>query len=260
MRNRVYLGQPNRMAGHQRHSNDDLRCRRHSSPNRGEMMRMLDLFSGLGGASEAFVQNGWEVLRLENNIVFTSRNSDDYVPHTRHWDALEDDYSLIDGHGKVDFVWASPPCYEFSLAYGAPRSVAAREGREWNPSMELLEKTIEVIDRVKPRFWAIENVVGASKYFQKYLGEHRVKLGSAMIWGNFPIVGFVEIEKGWKKANDDSKARYSPIRSNLRAKMPLWMSEQMRVAVQYQMMLSDFEDSLADLSWFDEILRTQSRG
>ena len=30
-------------------------------------MKMLDLFSGLGGASEAMLANGWEVLRIENN-------------------------------------------------------------------------------------------------------------------------------------------------------------------------------------------------
>ena len=28
---------------------------------------MLDLFSGLGGASEAMLNHGWDVLRIENN-------------------------------------------------------------------------------------------------------------------------------------------------------------------------------------------------
>jgi site-specific DNA-cytosine methylase len=39
-------------------------------------MKMLDLFSGLGGASEAFVRAGWEVMRIENNPLLSE------VPNT----------------------------------------------------------------------------------------------------------------------------------------------------------------------------------
>ena len=45
---------------------------------------MLDLFSGLGGASEAFVQSDdWEVIRIESNPVLSG------VPHTQTRDVLE---------------------------------------------------------------------------------------------------------------------------------------------------------------------------
>jgi hypothetical protein len=134
------------------------------------------------------------------------------------------------------------------MAYNSPRSIAIREGRPWHPDMSLIERTAEIIKIVKPRFWAVENVMGASKFIEPIFGKHRVLLDSAMIWGNFPIVGFMPMEKGRKKREGD-KARYSPIRANVRAKMPYWLSEQMRVAVQYQMMISDFEDSLGDVSW-----------
>ena len=35
----------------------------------GLKMKVLDLFSGLGGASEAMLSNGWEVQRIENNML-----------------------------------------------------------------------------------------------------------------------------------------------------------------------------------------------
>ena len=41
---------------------------------------MIDLFSGLGGASEAFVRDGWTVIRIENNMLLSG------VPHTRMLD------------------------------------------------------------------------------------------------------------------------------------------------------------------------------
>ena len=207
-------------------------------------MRMLDLFSGLGGASESFRENGWEVWRGDFNELFYLEDSEYYVPDTVKWDAYTDDVPA----GKIDFLWASPPCYEFSTAFHSPRSIAQREGREYEPDMTMINRTKEIIDIVKPRFWAVENVVGSSKYIEPIFGKHRILLDSAMIWGNFPIVGFEEKEKGRKKIVGD-KARHSPIRSNIRAKMPYWLSDQMRIAVQYQMMISDFEDSLEDVSW-----------
>ena len=125
-------------------------------------MRMLDLFSGMGGASAAFLQNGWEVWRGDFNRVFYNKDSEYYVPHTVRWDALHDNVP----EGVVDFLWASPPCYEFSMAYNSPRSIAIREGKPFHPDMTLIERTREIIDIVKPRFWAVENVVGASKYIE----------------------------------------------------------------------------------------------
>lgn len=218
-------------------------------------MRMVDLFSGLGGASQAFLDNGWDVERYDNNPLFYTRGSEYYVPFTDKWCAMTDN---LPG-GKIDFLWLSPPCYEFSTAFAAPRSKAQRAGIEYEPDMQLIERSVQIIDELKPRFWALENVMGSSKYLSKYFGKHRVILDSALIWGNFPIVGFKAMEKGRKKRDGD-KARYSPIRSNERAKIPYWLSEQMRIAVQYQMMLSDFEESLADLSWVDDILEAQRGG
>lgn len=201
---------------------------------------MIDLFSGLGGASEAFLKNGWDVRRVENNPVFCA-GGEHSVPHTQCADVMT--LKIDDSAKGVDFLWASPPCYEFSTAYMSIRSRKARLGLDHKPDMTLINRTIELIELIKPRYWAIENVVGASKYFQPLLGSHRLLVGSAMLWGNFPIIGFEALEKAYKKKKGDL-ARWSDIRANERAKIPYWLSEQMRISVQYQMMLDDFAESL----------------
>jgi len=203
------------------------------------MMRMIDLFSGLGGASEAFAQNGWHVTRIDNNPIFGVGGE-----HEVEGTIVKDVMTLEQWNpGNVDFLWASPPCYEFSLAYSAPRAIAIREGVDFEPDMTLLEQTIKLIEQYKPRYWCIENVLGASKFFSEKLGRHRIKLGSALLWGNFPIIGLEALETKYKKKERD-KHRRSKIRSNEVAKIPYWMSEQMRISVQYQMTIDDFAESL----------------
>ena len=141
------------------------------------MMQMLDLFSGLGGASEAFLQNGWHVIRIDNNPMFGPGGKNE-VPHTITSDVIR--FRNTFEPKTIDFLWASPPCNEFSLAYPAPRSVAAREGvlDLYKPDMKPLEATLAIIKAIKPRYWAIENVQGAIRYFEPYIGRHRVKYGS----------------------------------------------------------------------------------
>ena len=224
------------------------------------MKIMLDLFSGLGGASQAFVESEhWDVVRLEKNPIFTDRNSDRYVPFTKSWDALQANRSIFrwakKQYGQVDFIWSSPPCYEFSTAYSAPKAVASREGKfeDYKPDMSLLEATLDIIDYVKPKYWAVENVAGACPHFMPYLGKHRIKIGPMYIWGNFPVVGFVAEETNFKQKAGDA-ARWSDIRANERAKVPLWLSDQMRKSVQYQLMIDDFEGSLKNLSWVPNMM------
>ncbi len=130
------------------------------------MLRVLDLFSGLGGFSEAFVRSGDEVLRVENNPLLSE------VPHTTMQDVNEmrERLALYHAQGEpireYDVLLAGPPCREFSLAYSSPRSVAHRNGEDYEPSMELLEATLDIIRITKPRYWVIENVIGSISYFE----------------------------------------------------------------------------------------------
>lgn len=199
---------------------------------------MLDLFSGLGGASEAMVQNGWEVQRIENNPLLSE------VPHTTLKSVFElrDELVKMERSGftpteQIDVVWASPPCTEFSLAYSSPQSIALREGRDYEPDLEPLRATIEIIRILKPRYWVIENVRGSIKWFKPILGEQvKVINHSIILWGNFPSFANPTIESKFK--NEGSSR--CPLRANRRALIPLAVSNELRKAVENQRTLLEW--------------------
>ena len=202
------------------------------------MRRMLDIYSGLGGASEAFVKAGWEVHRLENNLLLTDSESEFYVPGTTHQDVLSWPFHDLP-KGYYDFIWASPPCREFSNAYSAPRSIAAREGEEYEPDMTLVEKAKEIIDWFGPQYWVIENVSGARQDISNFLqSPPRQILGPFFLWGIFP---FVTMEYDWthSKADGDTWST-DPIRPNRRGKIPFEVSEKFRLAITNQRQITEW--------------------
>lgn len=199
-------------------------------------MRVLDLFSGLGGFSEAFVRGGDEVLRVENNPLLSE------IPHTTMQDVLEvrDRLHLFHAQGEpireYDVLLAGPPCREFSLAYSSPRSIAHRNGEEFEPSMDLLEATLDIIRITKPRYWVIENVIGSIKYFEEYGLEARQIHGPHVLYGNFP-----KFQPGPlpTKASKDKTSTH-PLRANHKALVPFALSLELRNAIVAQTTLFDF--------------------
>ena len=173
----------------------------------------LDLFSGLGGASEAFVQAGWTVLRIETNDKLQ------YVPRTLNLDVLKW-RDWIDDIPKPDIIWASPPCRDFSTAFNAPRSIHERShDTEYKPNMDCLNAAKDIIEYLSPNIWIIENVSGSEKYFSGRAGAVRQIIASFHLYGNFPYLpmgDFMHI-----KPDTNSK---NPLRSNVRAKIPFEIS------------------------------------
>ena len=203
----------------------------------------LDLFSGLGGASEAFAQDlgSWSVLRIDNNPLLNN------VPMTVIDDIKQLANDLNPGGmyprtlDKIDCIWASPPCLEFSGGFSSPKSKASRtpEGLDaYEPDMSLLEAAMEIIERVQPKYWIIENVIGSIRYFAEYLGEPRQIIGPYVLWGNFPLIDLdpsLIIPKKWKDPGPSDE-----LRSNKRAKVDFLLSSRLKEAIENQKSILDY--------------------
>ena len=178
-------------------------------------LTILDLCSGLGGWTEAFVQHGWNVIRIENNPALQ------YVPFTLELDVLKWE-EWIDDIPHPDIIVASPPCLEFSDALQAPRTRARREGRPFEPDMSVVQACLDIIDYLKPAWWILENVRGAQEDFRPRLGARRQKIGSFYLWGNFPLI---ITNPGFSHSKDDNDPGSSnPLRANIRAMIPFEIS------------------------------------
>lgn len=171
-------------------------------------MRMLDLFAGMGGASAAMVDRGWEVVTVDNEPRFNCAHTADLA----NWS-----YS----GPPVDLVWASPPCTEFS-----------RESMPWKrtgnrPSLELVEAARRITREVRPQWWVLENVRGATKYLNPLLGEPKQSHGPFFLWGQFPT---------FRCRVPPFKEKLSSARKAERAKVPYRLSLALAVACETSLM------------------------
>ncbi len=200
-------------------------------------MKMLDLFCGLGGASQAMIDHpDWEVIRIDNNP--------DLLQHLsficKDVEEVLDELNGLSMRPHVDLLWASPPCTEFSEGYNSPKCKHRRSNseEEYQPDMSLVETTLKIIEALKPRYWIIENVKGAVKFFEPLLGPPKVIIGPYYLWGNFPLFD-AKLQPGYSKEKDED--RYGrKLRPNARALVPIEISEACRQSIQYQKRLDDY--------------------
>lgn len=204
-------------------------------------MRVLDLFSGFGGWSEAFKTAGHEVLRIENNPLLKDVPRTHLICIKEFRDELVNAKERGDLIQEVDLITASPPCLNFSNAFNAPKSNWLRENPglnvdDYKPDLELLEITLEIIDILKPKYYIIENVVGSIRYFKSKLGVPRQIIGAFVLWGNYPEI-IIKNELPSKASKDK---RWSKLRSNHKAKIPIQLSHGLLIAILEQTNFSDY--------------------
>jgi len=193
-------------------------------------MKMLDLFSGLGGASEAFLSNGWDVKRIENNpeLMLVPNTEMMCVYDFGKWvdDRIAEGWTFSD----LTLVWASPPCTDFSDGYAAPKSVAKRNGENYVPgeAIDMVKEAKRIIDCLNPKYYIIENVRGSIEYLTPILGEPVMIIDSIVLWGRFPKWA---MPPGYKHKKDDAWSTV-PLRANIRAKIPYEISDACREAIE----------------------------
>lgn len=207
----------------------------------------VDLFAGLGGASQAFYDDpSWFVVRIDNNPDLLQHTDGLTIADIANVaETMDKIWAIFRMHNVLIHtldafvVWASPPCQQFSSAYNAPASVAARNGEVFEPDMTLVEASSEIITLLDPPIWYIENVRGAITPFKPLLGKWRQQIGSFFVWGSFPLVAF---EEGDDRSVRKLDERHSEMRAQLRAKVPLVISQALKASIDNQKTLS---------YWFD---------
>ena len=115
---------------------------------RASLVRLLELFAGAGGASMGIEAAGAEsVLGVEWDASAVATAQAAGHP-TIQGDVR--DLSLYDGL-EVDALWSSFPCQDWSSAGKRKGASGDRNGWPW---------TVDVIDKVRPRWFLAENVTG----------------------------------------------------------------------------------------------------
>ena len=118
-------------------------------------MRVLDLFSGLGGWSAAFKDRGHEITTLDFEPKF-------------HPDIVADILTInsIAELGEFDIILASPPCTAFSVA-AFPQHYWKKNKDIYSPASEqallgkkIAEHTFNLLEGSTAKFYVIENPRG----------------------------------------------------------------------------------------------------
>lgn len=122
-------------------------------------LKMIDLFCGAGGLSLGFTQEGF-ITSLANDIqeccVDTYAHNHPETPRDHIVlgdinDVVKNLEELLDGR-NVDIIVGGPPCQGFSMAN--------RQRLIDDPRNHLYKSYVEVVKKVHPKFFVMENVKG----------------------------------------------------------------------------------------------------
>lgn len=125
--------------------------------NYGNDMKVLELFAGSRSFSKVCEDVGWDTYTTD----MESFSKIDQI-----CDIFEFDYDKCPF--EPDIIWASPPCTTFSVASisthwtGGHRAYIPKTERA-KLGLKILDKTIELIKLIKPKYWYIENPRGVMR-------------------------------------------------------------------------------------------------
>ena len=107
------------------------------------MKLALELFKGTGSIGKALIAHGFHVDSLDMDPKCNATWTSDILA----WDG----WRQIEP-GTYDFIWASPPCQQYSRA-----RTTAKTPRNLELADSIVARTLEIIRYLKPRGWLMEN-------------------------------------------------------------------------------------------------------
>ena len=176
---------------------------------------IIDLFSGSGSASKPFLDKGWKVYRYD----IEPHGADGIFIDLKEQLFVKNLIDTWQGR-KVDLIWASPPCTEYSDAN------QRRNNPLFVPDGTLWRNTLKIIESVDPTHHVIENVRGAVRTW----GPPRKRCGPYYLWGKFPFFNIpdkIPPKHLHQYRNKEEQARES-------AKIPYTIGEHLERAIVLQ--------------------------
>lgn len=164
-------------------------------------MKVLELFAGTRSISKAFEAAGHQTFTIE--VDQQHENISLYADILTITPEM-----ILEQFGKPDIIWASPPCTTYSIA-----AISHHRIREANENLlpksdfakvsdQLVKHTLYLIQRLRPKYWFIENPRGGMRKtdFMQLLPRYTVtycqyndsarRMKPTDIWTNHPNPGF----------------------------------------------------------------------
>lgn len=112
----------------------------------------VELFCGTKSFSKVAEKLGHSTHTVDNDLQFNP----DYLGDILEWENPQ---------GIIDILWASPPCQGFSVAsigrnWAKEKNIYIPKSESAKKSIELVQKTMGIIEHLEPDYWFIENPRG----------------------------------------------------------------------------------------------------